>query len=96
VVRHAGDAGGCGKHVANAHLFIDYLLRPEVAAANSNFVNYANSNAASTPLVNEEVRNDPGIYPTAEVKAKLQPNLAKSPAVHARADAHLDALHDGK
>ena len=46
------------KHVKNAHLFIDYLLRPDVAAKNSNFVNYANSNAASWPLVDEEVRND--------------------------------------
>jgi putrescine transport system substrate-binding protein len=58
--------------------FIDYLLRPEVAAANSNFVNYANANARATPLVNEDLRNDPGIYPTPEVKARLQPNLAKS------------------
>ena len=66
------------KHPGNAHLFIDYLLRPEVAARNSNFVNYANANAASTPLVNEELRNDPGIYPDAATKARLQPNLAKS------------------
>ncbi len=67
-------------HVANAHAFIDFLLRPEVAAANSDFVNFANANAAATPLVNEELRNDPGIYPTPEVKARLQPNLAKSAA----------------
>ena len=66
------------KHPGNAHLFIDYLLRPDVAARNSNFVNYANANAASTPQVNEELRNDPGIYPDAATKARLQPNLAKS------------------
>ena len=66
------------KHVKNAHLFIDYLMRPEVAAKNSNFVNYANSNAASFTLINEDIRNDPGIYPTAEVKAKLVPDLAES------------------
>jgi len=66
------------KHPGNAHLFIDYLLRPEVAARNSNFVNYANANAAATPLVNEELRSDPGIYPDAATKARLQPNLAKS------------------
>ena len=39
-------------HVKNAHLFINYMLRAEVAAKNSNFVSYANSNAASWPLVN--------------------------------------------
>ena len=66
------------KHPGNAHLFIDYLMRPEVAARNSNFVNYANANAASTPLVNEDLRNDAGIYPDAATKARLQPNLAKS------------------
>ena len=66
------------KHPGNAHLFIDYLLRPEVAARNSDFVNYANANAKATALVNEELRNDPGIYPTPETKARLQPNLSKS------------------
>jgi putrescine transport system substrate-binding protein len=62
----------------SAHKFIDYLLRPEVAAKNSDFVNFANANAAATALVNEELRNDAGIYPTPEVKARLQPSLAKS------------------
>ena len=65
-------------HPGNAHAFINYLMQPEVAAANSNFVYYANANAAATPLVEEELRSDPGIYPTPEVKARLQPNLAKS------------------
>ena len=45
-------------------------LRPEVAARNSDFVNYANANARATELVNEELRNDPSIYPTAETKAR--------------------------
>jgi len=67
------------KHVKNAHLFIDFLLRPDVAAKNSNFVNFANSNAASFDLINEEVRSDPGIYPSAEIKPKLVPDLAESP-----------------
>jgi putrescine transport system substrate-binding protein len=65
-------------HPGNAHAFINYLLRPDVAAANSNFVNYATANAAALKLVNEDLRNDAGIYPTPEVKERLQPNLAKS------------------
>jgi putrescine transport system substrate-binding protein len=65
-------------HPGNAHKLINYLLQPEVAAANSNFVNYANANAAATPLVNEALRSDASIYPTPEVKARLQPNLTKS------------------
>jgi putrescine transport system substrate-binding protein len=66
------------RHPGNAHAFIDFLMRPEVAAANSNFVNYATANLAGLDQVNEDLRNDPGIYPTPEVKARLQPNLAKS------------------
>jgi putrescine transport system substrate-binding protein len=64
------------KHPKNAHAFINYLMDPQVAANNSNFVNYANGNAASLPMVNDEVKNDPGIYPTPEVKAKLFPSLS--------------------
>ena len=65
-------------HKDTAHKFIEYLLKPEVAAKNSDFVNFANANAAATPLVNEALRNDAGIYPPPEVKSRLQPSLAKS------------------
>lgn len=65
-------------HPDNAHAFINFMMKPEVAAANSNFVNYASGNAAAVPLVNESVRNDPGVYPPPEVKAKLFPDLAES------------------
>ena len=41
-------------HVKNAHVFINYMLRPEVAAKNSNFLGYANSNAASWPLIDPD------------------------------------------
>lgn len=64
------------KHPKNALAFINYLMEPQVAANNSNFVNYANGNASSLPMVKDEVKNDPGIYPTPEVKAKLFPSLA--------------------
>jgi putrescine transport system substrate-binding protein len=65
-------------HPDNAHAFINFMMKPEVAAANSNFVNYATGNAASIPLVNEDVRNDPGVYPPPEVKAKLFPDLSET------------------
>jgi putrescine transport system substrate-binding protein len=66
------------RHPRNALAFINYLLRPQVAAANANFVSYATANAAAMPMVDEQLRNDPGVFPTPEVKARLQPNLAKS------------------
>ncbi len=66
-------------HPANAERFIDYLLRPDIAARNSNLVEYANSVASSAPLLRESVRDDPGIYPPAAVLARLVPERAKSP-----------------
>jgi len=66
-------------HPDNAHAFINYMMRPEVAAANSNLVHYANGNAASVALLDPAVRDDPGVYPPPETMAKLFPNLARSP-----------------
>jgi putrescine transport system substrate-binding protein len=66
-------------HPKNAHLFIDYVLRAEVAAKNSNAVQYAVSNSAAYPLVDPAVFNDRGVYPAEETKAHLFPNLARSP-----------------
>jgi len=56
---------------AAAHEFIAFILKPETVAAITNYVMYANPNLASTPLLDEAVRNDPGIYPSDEVKKKL-------------------------
>jgi putrescine transport system substrate-binding protein len=65
-------------HPDNAHAFINFMNRPEIAATNSNFINYANGNAASFAQISETVRSDPGIYPPPDVKAKLFPDLAES------------------
>ena len=51
-------------HPGNAHLFLNYLLRPEVMAAISNETRYANANLASIPLINPEVARDPATYPS--------------------------------
>ncbi|MBN2232613.1 MAG: polyamine ABC transporter substrate-binding protein [Deltaproteobacteria bacterium] len=62
---------GDAPHPAEAHAFIDYLLRPGVIAAVSNYVAYANANLPATSLLDEEIRTDPGIYPAAAVRARL-------------------------
>lgn len=46
-----------------AHLFINYLLQPEVIAPISNAVTYANANTPAFDLVDAKIRNDQGIYP---------------------------------
>ena len=66
-------------HTDNAYALINYLMRPDVAAANSKLVHYANGNAASLPLLDPTIRNDAGIYPTKDVTARLYPSLARTP-----------------
>lgn len=58
-------------NVEGAYRFIDYILRPEVIAQTSNYIYFANANAAALPYVAEEVRSDPDIYPPPEVMARL-------------------------
>ncbi|WP_290589542.1 polyamine ABC transporter substrate-binding protein [Arenimonas sp. SCN 70-307] len=58
-------------HAANAHAFINYLLKPEVAAGIVGYVSYASPNTAALPLVDPEIAGDPGVYPSAEVMDKL-------------------------
>src|SRR5712672_2267135 len=67
-------------HPRNAHLFINYLLRPEVAARNSSAMHYAISNAAAYSLIDPVVYNDRGIFPSAEAKEHIVPDLPRSQA----------------
>ena len=83
-------------HPDNAHAWINFIMKPEIAGAISNAVNYANGNKDALPFVSDDVKNDPGVYPPPEVKAKLYPDLAETAGIHAPAESHLDALHDGE
>jgi putrescine transport system substrate-binding protein len=59
------------KNPDGSHKFIDYLLRPEVIAACTNYTGYANSNAAATPFVDKDIAADPAVYPSGETMARL-------------------------
>ncbi|MFO1435650.1 MAG: polyamine ABC transporter substrate-binding protein [Gammaproteobacteria bacterium] len=59
----------------NAYAFIDYLLQPEVIAGMTNYLTYANANIKSQPLIDEAIRNNPGVFPPPEVKARLFPDV---------------------
>lgn len=61
-------------HPENAHKFIDFIMQPQIAADISNYVYYANANAASFDLIEKEVTGDPAIYPPEEVKQNLFAN----------------------
>jgi len=57
--------------VAEAYEFINFLLKPEVAAQNTNFVTYANGNLASQQFIKKLILDDPTIYPDAVTMTRL-------------------------
>ena len=64
-------------HPKNAMLFINYMMRPEVAAANTNTTYYATANMAAMKYVNKDILDDPAIYPDAKVMANGYPNVVR-------------------
>lgn len=58
-------------NVDNAYKFIDYMMRPEVAANNVNYVWYASGNEAAKSSIDAEILEHPGIYPTDAAAEKL-------------------------
>src|SRR5690606_25505159 len=66
-------------HPDNAHKFINYILEPEVVAAITNYVFYANPNLPALEFVDEEVKSNPGIYPPSETIEKAFVMKAHSP-----------------
>ena len=58
-------------NVDNAYAFLDYLLRPEVIAACTNYTGYANANKAASAFVDPAILADPAIYPDAETLKRL-------------------------
>ena len=66
-------------HPDNAHKFINYIMQPEVIAAITDYVYYANPNLAATEFVSEDVKSNPGIYPPAETVANAFALTAHTP-----------------
>jgi len=66
-------------HPGNAHLFLNYLLRPEVIGAIGNETRYAVANRKAAPYVLPEVRNDPAVYPSEEERRRLHMGYIHSP-----------------
>ena len=61
-------------HVEEAHVFLDYMMRPEVIAKASTYIHYANGNKASQAELPEEIIKDTTIYPDDETMKKLFTN----------------------
>jgi spermidine/putrescine-binding protein len=59
------------KHKDNAYTFINFLMRPDIAADLSNEVQYANANRSSWEFTRPEIMNDPAIYPDSDVWERI-------------------------
>ncbi len=81
-------------HLKNAHLFINFLLRPQIAAQDTNYVKYANGDQPALQDIQAAVKNDPGIYPPPQVRATLGAGTGQKSAVHAVAEPYVDPLQD--
>jgi putrescine transport system substrate-binding protein len=66
-------------HVDNAHLFLNYLMRPEVAAGISNTTFYANANKASRPFMLRRLVEDPAVYPSLAERQGFKVGFVFSP-----------------
>ena len=59
------------QHVPEALEFINYMMKPEVAAKASNYIYYANGNKASQQFIEKDIIGDPAIYPDDATLQKL-------------------------
>jgi putrescine transport system substrate-binding protein len=66
-------------HPDNAHLFLDYIMRPEVIAAITNETHYANANRTAADFVKPEILADPAVYPDPGLRERIYPNLVLPP-----------------
>ena len=54
------------KNVEEAHLFMNYMMRPEVAAADSNYTWYATANKDAITMIDEVVTSSLAVFPTSK------------------------------
>jgi spermidine/putrescine transport system substrate-binding protein len=58
-----------------AHTFLNFVMRPEIAAQEARYTRYATGNRSALALLDEEMRNDPSTYPPREVLSKLEEGM---------------------
>jgi putrescine transport system substrate-binding protein len=80
---------------AEAHAFVNFMLDPANAAANTNAVGYPNAIDAARPLLRPELAADPAVYPPPELLERTTVDSMPGPAaVRARNRAWTRFLTD--
>ena len=59
------------KHLDEAHAFLNFMMKADVAAKASNYVFYANGNKASQQFIDKKMLGDAAIYPDEATLQKL-------------------------
>ncbi len=62
-------------HPEAAHAFLDFVLRPEVAAREARYTRYATGNRAAFALLDASMQQDASTYPPEEVLRKLETGM---------------------
>lgn len=65
-------------HSKAALQFVDFLMRPDIAARSANFLGNASANKAALDRIEKLQREDAAIYPDPETRRRLQPLLERS------------------
>ena len=84
------------KNLENAHLFLNYMMRPQVGANDSNFTWYATANKDSIPMIDEAVTSSPAAFPPAGEVAMmytLKPLPPKAERVRTRTWTNFKAAN---
>jgi putrescine transport system substrate-binding protein len=68
-------------HPEAAYRFLNYMLEPRVIAAVTNDIHYANDNLAASAYVDPRILQDPAVYPTPEIEARLYESAEVAPAL---------------
>jgi putrescine transport system substrate-binding protein len=67
-------------HPDAAHRFIDFALRPEIAAEAAAYIGFAVGNSAAIPLLDPSMRDNPAIYPPPAVRERFSMGRPYTPA----------------
>jgi len=63
------------KNVESAHIFFNFVLRPEVAAQEARYTRYATGNHAAWEMLEDTLRNDESTYPHPDILKKLEAGM---------------------
>jgi putrescine transport system substrate-binding protein len=83
-------------HVEEAYAFIDFLLRPEVAARNTNFTHLASGVLVPKPAIDARLAENASLYPDESVMHRLFAAPYRDPASQKAIDREWARIKSGK